>query len=143
MAARTHLRSIFPELPPWTVHISIPERPVSNQWARYLLNYLYAVSDDDYDDDDEVCVCALVPSLLLWVLFFITFFFFATVRPRSKNAFVWSAVAARPGSSRGIVTLAACVGTSNQNVTEPVLRCFSYPLLGSVIILPLIHTRLS
>ncbi|CAM9103237.1 unnamed protein product [Ectocarpus sp. 13 AM-2016] len=25
---------------------------VSNQWARYLLNYLYAVSDDDYDDDD-------------------------------------------------------------------------------------------
>ncbi|CAM9695078.1 unnamed protein product [Pylaiella littoralis] len=26
---------------------------VSNQWARYLLNYLYAVSDDDYDDDDE------------------------------------------------------------------------------------------
>lgn len=30
---------------------------VSNQWARYLLNYLYAVSDDDYDDDDEVCTC--------------------------------------------------------------------------------------
>lgn len=28
--------------------------PVSNQWARYLLNYLYAVSDEDYDDDDAV-----------------------------------------------------------------------------------------
>lgn len=27
---------------------------VSNQWARYLLNYLYAVSDDGYDDDDMV-----------------------------------------------------------------------------------------
>ena len=32
---------------------------MSNQWARYLLNYLYAVSDDDYDDDDEVCTCVL------------------------------------------------------------------------------------
>lgn len=29
---------------------------VSNQWARYLLNYLYAVSDDAYDDDEEVRV---------------------------------------------------------------------------------------
>lgn len=29
---------------------------VSNQWARYLLNYLYAVSDDAYDDDEEVSV---------------------------------------------------------------------------------------
>lgn len=31
---------------------------VSNQWARYLLNYLYAVSDEDYDDDDSVSICS-------------------------------------------------------------------------------------
>lgn len=36
---------------------------VSNQWARYLLNYLYAVSDEDYDDDDGVGPPSLPPSL--------------------------------------------------------------------------------
>lgn len=27
---------------------------VNNMWARYLLVYLFAVSDDNYDDDDTV-----------------------------------------------------------------------------------------
>lgn len=37
---------------------------VSNQWARYLLNYLYAVSDEDYDDDDTVSTVDLESSRL-------------------------------------------------------------------------------
>lgn len=36
---------------------------MSNQWARYLLTYLYAVSDEDYDDDDTVSIAVLRRTL--------------------------------------------------------------------------------